>query len=357
MDWQAFHKKEFRKHLKDLTFQPGPAKCFHLQYENAAAPGSRMSMTTEHIGNEIELQRCLDDAADRHSKASWPNWSLTILALNRGTKNEFEEAGEASSDQLSTLGCTKRQFKFINKTFGISESFPHCLGSLKSVYTCRADFNLGSQNASLKITLRSSPQMLNDLAFTSVKNSDAASTFAIITGCTNGDHQRDFTTLESWLQAMESFGGHPMLMAALVLELQQHRFSKEYTRLRARYIERSYTIFETEVGPRSINEKGRYRQEVNDIILLCERVEVLLSELSAVSLQIPDIVRVIALIDKECPSEQRDYMRRYGYLLGDQLNHLLRENEHLKVKCNMLRDNVGTLVASVRDVIHATKEV
>ena len=175
---------------------------------------------------------------------------------------------------------------------------------------------------------------------------DKTSTFAILHGITESDEKR----LTNWLQIMQESAGHPLLMAALTLDMVYGRLRRSYKSNSERYAVLDARTFRGAILHDAARTRERielYNEAASRAHKLNEELSSLSHELSILKLRIDDLVDA-ALSMRNCTAaDRKDYMDVHGIRLEHNLKQLSLSVQHLQAKVTSLKDTVASLIPSV----------
>lgn len=354
MDWNRYHHKEFDDdfdlYLKSpFTFNPRPVRTIRVRSNAAASSNSEPAFETKLYSTSQDLQVWLDRwTSDKNAHQHWPAWSLDILILRRGSKNDSETVGESAGPQLWDLGCTASQFREIITEFDISKAFLKCLLRNRSFYSKAFDISEQGGNRLMTFLLRSSPSTLNDLALFSGTTVNTCNTVVLIQGCS----ERQEKMLTSWIEVMKDYAGHPMLIPALFFEAQNRSLYNRLQELRRDYVELDEALFDGSSFKAFTNNPELYQVNISRRSRLNERTNTVHSEFVALQPRLSDLVHGVDSCMEDFPQEQQSYMRRYGRLLKDNIQHLAHEVGYSETTAATLKESTSLLVSSVCTNLH-----
>ncbi len=241
------------------------------------------------------------------------------------------------------LGCTREHFDDVFHLYSLSKAFPHRLHSHESFYSRQVDVDSNGRCNSIDMILRSSQLSLNDIALCLHYESSREHTFVLLHGCTASE----IDALGQWLQVMKDHAGHPLLMAALFVDLHKRWLEARYRQLRVKASDLSYDIFGINAVDKLGNDMDVYRGLISDSQMIIAQMGAVDYELIELHLRLPDIRAHLELLARKCAQQRKEYMERSTDHLTNNLAQLERQLESLKAKNMAAKASAEVLIPSV----------
>lgn len=175
-------------------------------------------------------------------------------------------------------------------------------------------------------------------------NADAASTFVLLQGCL----QEDLGQIHRYLHTMQRYGGHPLLMVALFMDMSHRQLRNCYNDLRSAYI----VLFQTTFS-RQHQELDEYNKGLQQASRLYESHLTEEAELTALRLRLTRFIESLEFVTNTSRAldKQKDYMTYHGGRMMDRLQVLSSELEYLQTKCANQKEGLQLLISSMDSIV------
>ena len=173
-------------------------------------------------------------------------------------------------------------------------------------------------------------------------DANTASTFVLIQGCDD----KDYKTLDEWLEIMKESAGHPLLTVALFLELHYRRLRQVYDNLKRRYIEQYEEAFSQGTVLSSV-----HRDRIEEALNLHETLLSAESELTALRSRLSRLLKSINFVQKYASADMKVYTKSHGSTMTDRLLVLSNQIDFLHQKCTNVRQSVSTLISAMWNLV------